>query len=158
MNYKTLVLSILVLLSLQGYSQMKSDNTLSEKQLIRQLIELANKQGGIKSEIEKEDSLQTINTWLKSNGESIYRAKASDLKKPDWGYYTKSRKELYAHVFDWPKSGTLKLHKDIKVKKATILTNPNTELETLATSREVLVEVPMLAPDATVTVVKIELK
>ena len=54
--------------------------------------------------------------------------------------------------------GLLKLNKEIKVKKATVLTNPKTALTTIATSREVLVDVPMFAPDATVTVIKIELK
>jgi alpha-L-fucosidase len=96
--------------------------------------------------------------WTKKNGEAVYGAKASPYKKPKWGRYTQKDNVIYAHVFDWPKDGLLKLNKEIKVKKATVLTDSKTELTTIATSRNVLVDVPMLAPDATVTVIKIVLK
>jgi alpha-L-fucosidase len=96
--------------------------------------------------------------WTKKNGEAVYGATASPFEKPKWGRYTQKDGVIYAHVFDWPKNGTLKLHKDIKVKKATVLTDSKTKLKSIATSREVLLDIPMLAPDATVSVIKIELK
>ncbi|GAL78086.1 hypothetical protein JCM19274_4585 [Algibacter lectus] len=79
------------------------------------------------------------------------------MKNQNGGRYTKKGNVIYAHVFDWPKDGVLKLNKEIKVKKATLLSAPGKTLNALATSRDVLVDVPMLAPDATVSVVKIEL-
>ena len=39
---------------------------------------------------------------MKKNGESIYRGGFVNLPKPEWGYYTKDGKNLYAHVFEQP--------------------------------------------------------
>jgi len=140
----------------------------SNEDLIQKLVDIVSKGGNFLLNIGPDgygrfpaQSIRRLNAmgqWTKKNGESIYGASASPFEKPKWGRYTKKDNIVYAHVFDWPKSGILKLHKALKIKKATILTNPDTSLNTTATSREVLVEVPMLAPDATVTVVKIELK
>ena len=145
-----------------------SDNTWkSSEDLIQKLVDIVSKGGNFLLNIGPDgfgrfpaESIRRLNAmgeWTKKNGESVYGASASPYEKPKWGRYTQKGNVIYAHVFDWPKSGTLKLHKDIKVKKATVLTDPNTELKTLGTSREVLVEVPILAPDNTVSVIKIEL-
>lgn len=139
----------------------------SSEDLIQKLVDIVSKGGNFLLNIGPDgygrfpsESIRRLNAmgeWTKKNGESLYGASASPFEKPKWGRYTKKGNVIYAHVFDWPESGTLKLHKDIKVKKVALLTDPNTELESLATSREVLVEVPMMAPDAAVSVIKIEL-
>ena len=140
----------------------------SSKDLIQKLVDIVSKGGNFLLNIgpdgfgrfpsESIRRLKAMGEWTKKNGEAVYGATASPFKKPKWGRYTQKDNVIYAHVFNWPKDGVLKLNKEIKVKKATVLTNPKTALTTIATSREVLVDVPMLAPDATVTVIKIELK
>ncbi|MFB9057344.1 alpha-L-fucosidase [Mariniflexile ostreae] len=150
-----------------GYKP-SDNNWKSSEDLIQKLVDIVSKGGNFLLNIGPDgfgrfpsESIRRLNAmgeWTKKNGEAVYGASASPYEKPKWGRYTTKDGVLYAHVFDWPKDGLLKLNKDIKVKKATILTAPKAELTTLATSREVLVDVPMLAPDATVTVVKIELK
>ena len=140
----------------------------SSKDLIQKLVDIVSKGGNFLLNIgpdgfgrfpsESIRRLKAMGEWTKKNGEAVYGATASPYKKPKWGRYTQKDNVIYAHVFNWPKDGVLKLNKEIKVKKATVLTNPKTALTTIATSREVLVDVPMLAPDATVTVIKIELK
>jgi len=140
----------------------------SSEDLIEKLVDIVSKGGNFLLNIgpdgfgrfpaESIRRLDAMGQWTKKNGESIYGASASPYEKPKWGRYTQKDGVIYAHVFDWPKDGLLKLNKDIKFKKVTLLANPKTELKALATSREVLVEVPMLAPDNPVTVVKIELK
>ncbi len=139
----------------------------SSEDLIQKLVDIVSKGGNFLLNIgpdgfgrfpsESIRRLQAMGEWTKANGEAIYGASASPFEKPKWGRYTEKDGVIYAHVFDWPKTGTLKLHKDIKVKRATVLTNPDTTLDFLKTSSDVLVSVPLLAPDATVTVIKLEL-
>ena len=149
-----------------GYKPSDTDWKSSED-LIQKLVDIVSKGGNFLLNIGPDgfgrfpsESIRRLNAmgeWTQKNGEAIYGASASPYAKPKWGRYTKKDGVLYAHVFDWPETGTLKLHKDIKVKKATVLTDSKTALKSLATSREVVLEVPMLAPDATVSVIKIEL-
>lgn len=139
----------------------------SSEDLIQKLVDIVSKGGNFLLNIgpdgfgrfpsESIRRLQAMGEWTKANGEAIYGASASPFEKPKWGRYTEKDGVIYAHVFEWPKTGTLKLHKDIKVKRATVLTDPDTTLDFLKTSSEVLVSVPLLAPDATVSVIKLEL-
>lgn len=143
------------------------NNWKSSEDLIEKLVDIVSKGGNFLLNIgpdgygrfpaESIRRLEAMGQWTKKNGEAIYGASASPFEKPKWGRYTAKDGVLYAHVFDWPEDGLLKLHKDIKFKKVTLLTDPDTKLKALGTSREVIVEVPILAPDTTVSVVKIEL-
>ncbi|MBO0590245.1 alpha-L-fucosidase [Cellulophaga sp. E16_2] len=149
-----------------GYKPSDTDWKSSED-LIQKLVDIVSKGGNFLLNIGPDgfgrfpsESIRRLNAmgeWTQKNGEAIYGASASPYAKPKWGRYTTKDGVLYAHVFDWPETGTLNLHKDIKVKKATVLTDSKTVLKSLATSREVVLEVPMLAPDTTVSVIKIEL-
>ncbi|WP_159023918.1 alpha-L-fucosidase [Formosa sp. L2A11] len=150
-----------------GYKP-SDNNWKSSEDLIHKLVDIVSKGGNFLLNVgpdgygrfpaESIRRLEAMGQWTKKNGEAIYGASASPYEKPKWGRYTQKDGVLYAHVFDWPTDGTLKLNKEIKVKRATVLTDPKTELKTLGTSRELLIDVPMLAPDTTVTVIKIELK
>ncbi|MDN3666738.1 alpha-L-fucosidase [Algibacter miyuki] len=149
-----------------GYKP-SDNNWKSSEDLIEKLVDIVSKGGNFLLNIgpdgfgrfpaESIRRLDAMGEWTKVNGEAVYGASASPYEKPKWGRYTQKDGVVYAHVFDWPKDGVLKLNKEIKVKKATLLTAPNKTLNALGTSREVLVDVPMLAPDSTVSVVKIEL-
>ncbi|WP_163400060.1 alpha-L-fucosidase [Flavobacterium fluviatile] len=142
-------------------------NWKSSEDLIEKLVDIVSKGGNFLLNIgpdgfgrfpaESIRRLEAMGQWTKKNGEAIYGASASPYEKPKWGRYTKKGDVLYAHVFNWPKDGLLKLNKDIKFKKVTLLTNPGVALNALKTSSEVVVDVPMMSPDAPVTVVKIEL-
>ena len=84
----------------------------SPKVLIRKLVECVSKGGNMilnvgptaKGNFPKEsiEILHGIGEWMKKNSESIYRGGFVDLPKPEWGYYTKDGKNLYAHVFEQP--------------------------------------------------------
>jgi len=41
--------------------------------------------------------------WLKVNGEAIYGTMAGPLQDLPFGRTTSKRKDIYLHVFDWPK-------------------------------------------------------
>lgn len=149
-----------------GYKP-SDNNWKSSEDLIEKLVDIVSKGGNFLLNIgpdgfgrfpaESIRRLEAMGQWTKVNGEAVYGASASPYEKPKWGRYTQKDGVVYAHVFDWPKDGVLKLNKEIKVKKATLLSAPDKALNALGTSREVLVDVPMLAPDSTVSVVKIEL-
>lgn len=57
--------------------------------------------------------LLEIGEWLKTNGESVYGAKAFDLRKDlhDWGRITfnEQTNKLYLHVFNWPLKNELNI-------------------------------------------------
>lgn len=84
----------------------------SPKVLIRKLVECVSKGGNMilnvgptaKGNFPKEsiEILHGIGEWMKKNSESIYRGGFVNLPKPEWGYYTKDGKNLYAHVFEQP--------------------------------------------------------
>ncbi|RPH30320.1 MAG: alpha-L-fucosidase [Bacteroidales bacterium] len=52
---------------------------------------------------------QEIGDWMKENSEAIYGCKYSELKKPDWGYYTQKGNNLYLIIFNKPINNVLRV-------------------------------------------------
>ncbi len=84
----------------------------SSKTLIHKLVDCVSKNGNMILNVGP-DALGCINnsslkildafhTWMAKNSESIYGCGATDLPKPDWGYYTKKGNIIYAHIFEQP--------------------------------------------------------
>ncbi|MCU0317356.1 MAG: alpha-L-fucosidase [Fimbriimonadaceae bacterium] len=42
--------------------------------------------------------LTEVGDWLSANGEAVFGAKDADLPKPEWGWWTRRGKYLYAHL------------------------------------------------------------
>lgn len=106
-------------------------NYKSPKQVIRTLVECVSKNGNLLLNVgpnalgefpdEAVTVLSQIGRWMKKNSESIYGCGASDLPKPDWGYFTQKGTTLYAHIFE-PPVGLVPLRGLArKVKKARLL-------------------------------------
>jgi len=137
----------------------------SSEALIRNLIDIVSKGGNFLLNVgpsseglfppESIDRLKAIGEWTKANGESIYGAKASPYDRPEWGRYTSKPGVIYAHVFNWPEDGILALNKDIRVKSASLLSDPKTELKFKTDDSGVSVFLPAIATDTIATVVKI---
>lgn len=146
--------------------KVSDHNWKSEETLIRNLVEIVSKGGNLLLNVGPtaeglipEPSvvrLRAMGEWLKLNGESIYGAKVSPYEKPDWGRYTSKPGIIYAHVFDWPEDGHLLIDGEIKVRKASLLTDPASKMRTEKSSSAIML--PETAPDAIATVIKIELK
>jgi alpha-L-fucosidase len=140
-------------------------NWKSSEMLIRHLIDIVSKGGNFLLNVgpdsqglfppESVERLKAIGVWTKANGESIYGAKASPVDRPEWGRYTSKPGVVYAHVFDWPADGVLTVSKDIKVKSASLLTDPDTKLQFKTDESGVSVFLPTMAPDTVATVVKL---
>lgn len=103
----------------------------SAKTIIRKMVECVSKNGNMLLNVgpdatgripeESMAVLQEIGEWMAKNGDSIYGCKASDLPKPEWGYYTQNGKKLYAHIFE-PSIGPLGFAGlDGKIKRARLL-------------------------------------
>lgn len=104
--------------------------------------------------------LNGISKWMKKNSDSIYGVSASPFKKdPAWGTYTRKDKTIYAHVYQWPKKGTLvmKRYKKKKIKKITVM-GKNKKLKYKIQGNKVTVKVPKKAPDKKDTVLVVQYK
>ncbi len=105
-------------------------------------------------------ALNGISKWMKKNSASIYGVSASPFKKdPAWGTYTRRNKTIYAHVYQWPKKGTLvmKRYKKKKIKKITVM-GKNKKLKYKIQGNKVTVKVPKKAPDKKDTVLVVQYK
>ncbi|WP_339716005.1 alpha-L-fucosidase [uncultured Kriegella sp.] len=139
----------------------------SSEDLIQKLVDIVSKGGNFLLNIGPDgfgrfpaESIRRLNdmgAWTKANGEAIYGATASPYDRPEWGRYTKKDGVLYAHVFDWPEDGKLVLNGDIKLKEASLLTDPKSKLTTESSDQGFTISVPKSAPDASVSVVKLTL-
>lgn len=103
--------------------------------------------------------LNGVAKWMKKNSASIYGVSASPFKKdPSWGTYTRKKKTLYAHVYQWPKKGKLVMRKyKKKIKKITIL-GKSKKLKYTVKGKKVTVRVPKKAPDKKNTVLAVQYK
>ena len=102
--------------------------------------------------------MREIGKWMATNGEAIYGTTASPFDKPTWGRYTAKPGRLYAHVFDWPQDGVLKIPaSDRKIARVYLLADSDEKpLKTEAGSDAVTICVPAQAPDANVSVIAVE--
>lgn len=139
----------------------------SSEDLIQKLVDIVSKGGNFLLNIGPDgfgrfpaESIRRLNdmgAWTKANGEAIYGATASPYDRPEWGRYTKKDGVLYAHVFDWPEDGKLVLNGDIKLKEASLLTDPISKLTTESSDQGLIISVPKTAPDSSVSVIKLTL-
>jgi alpha-L-fucosidase len=140
-------------------------NWKSNEMLIQHLIDIVSKGGNFLLNIgpdaqglfppESVERLNAMGEWTKVNGESIYGAKASPYDRPEWGRYTSKPGLLFAQVFDWPENGELVLNENVKVKSASLIADPDTELEIRMDATGPCILLPKTAPDSIASVIKI---
>lgn len=79
-------------------------------------------------------------------------------EKPEWGAYTDEEDGfLFAHVFNWPEDGKLIIDRAIKPREARLLSEPDKKIKIKLINGKLTVLLPEKAPDAQVSVVKIQL-
>lgn len=102
--------------------------------------------------------LDSVGTWLKTNGESIYGTQPTDAKLHPWGIATKKGNTLYLHLLD---QGTDTLMISglpfKKLKTATVLsTGARLEAVQFKKNQLFLSRLQAVARDPDDTVIKIE--
>ena len=149
------------------------ENWKSTETLIRMLVDIASKGGNLllnvgptaegefpKASIER---LNEIGIWMQQNSESIYGTSASPFFKLPWGRCTTKEVDgdtnLYLHVFDWPKDGTLKVP-GLKTRISDIYLLSNTKQKFAWKFKEghLLIHAPSVIFDPVNTVVVVKTK
>jgi alpha-L-fucosidase len=146
------------------------DHWKSPQDLIRKLSDIVSKGGNFLLNVGPTpageipapsiERLQAVGRWMKVNSEAIYGTTASPFAKIAWGRATtklgKNAATLYLHVFDWPQGGKLVVPGlRSKVKGATLLATRQ-KLKAQPGDEGVAIALPPQAPDADVSVIKLE--
>lgn len=140
----------------------------SDEVLIRNLVDIASKGGNYLLNIgpkadgsvpaESVQSFRAIGAWMKVNGESIYGTTASPFANLGWGRCTRKGQMLYLHVFQWPPDGVLEVPLQNAVRGVTLLANRRAKPTVTAGAGGLRIQLPVTAPDAIATVIKLEIE
>lgn len=151
-----------------GYKSF-DNNWKSTEQLVRNLVDIVSKGGNYLLNVGPtaeglipEASVQRlaeIGKWMDVNAEAIYGTTASPFAQPKWGRFTKKPGLLFAHVFDWPKDGLLRIPAlKQNISKAFLLTAGGSQtLQVKQSDSGIVVSLPDKAPSTIDSVVKLEL-
>lgn len=103
--------------------------------------------------------LHEIGKWWAVNGESIRATTRTPLMRQAWGDSTLKGKQLFLHVFEWPKDGKLVVGGlKTEIQKAVLLSDRDKELSVRRNGLDVEIEVPKVAPDQADSVILVECK
>ena len=157
-------------MTMNGTWGYKPDDTKwkSSEDLIQKLVDIVSKGGNFLLNIGPDGfgrfpaqsirRLKAMGECTDANAEAIYGATASPYDMPEWGRYTKKDGVVYAHVFNWPEDGKLVVHKDIKLKKASLLVASDKEIGSSKTANGTVLQLPKEALDKSVSVIKLEVR
>jgi alpha-L-fucosidase len=105
--------------------------------------------------------LDGIAAWMKRNGQAIAGTERTPLPVQAWGESTRKGNTLYLHVLDWPAGGKLVVGGLKSVpRRAFLLADPRRRSLPVARAGalDLAITVPARAPDATDTVIALELE
>lgn len=149
-----------------GYTKSKEKNYRTTKYIIRELVDVASKDGNYLLNVgPKGDGTLTAGSkkilngfgkWMKKYSSSIYKTTRSPFKKtPSWGTYTRKGKVIYAHVWKWPKNGklTVSRYKKKKIKKVYLMEKSGKKLKYTIKKNKVTIKIPKKALNKTDTVI-----
>lgn len=142
----------------------------SSQEIIRNLITIAARGGNYLLNVgpdpsgdvpaEARNVLADAGKWIDVNGEAIYGTQRSGVTV-DWGECVRKdgdkNSSLYLCVFDWPEDGKLVLPGGFKAKNASMLAD-GSPLKFTTKGGDVIIDLPAEMPDATASVIKLELK
>lgn len=102
--------------------------------------------------------LRGLASWMATYGDSVHGATASPFgTDPTWGRATKKDGKLFAHVFTWPSNGVLQIPAITNtISRVYLMNNPSASLAYTVSAGQINVTVPATAPDASDSVVCVE--
>lgn len=103
--------------------------------------------------------LKEIGAWMDINGEAIYGAKPNPVAEQEWGYITakemKKGTKLYLFVFDWDKSGKIKVEKLLKIPTKIQVLETGEVLKSTNLKDGLEIILPEFRPDFNCTVITV---
>ena len=103
--------------------------------------------------------LHEIGKWWAVNGESVRGTTRTPLMRQAWGDSTLKGKNLYLHVFEWPKDGKLVVGGlKAEIEKVVLLSNREKELSVKRSGLDVEVQLPQVPPDQADSVILVQCK
>jgi alpha-L-fucosidase len=151
-----------------GYTDWAENNYRSVKALVQEMVTVVSRDGNYLLNIgPKGDgsvsaatttTLNGIASWMATYGDSIHGTSGSPFTtEPSWGKITKKNGKLFAHVFTWPTGGTLQIpavHNTIS--RVYLMNNPSASLSYTVSGGQINVSVPTTEPNASDSVVCVE--
>lgn len=156
-----------------GYNTMPGNRYRDAKEMIHQLIDIVSLGGNYLLNVgpdgdgvipaEAQERLEEIGAWMRVHGEAIYATEASPFPaKPSWGRITRKADVLYLHVYQWRESLVLTGIQSQAVS-VTCLDEPDMPIRWAQQScgnlgyDTLTIHLPTNAPDAVVSVLKVQL-
>ncbi|HLP05116.1 MAG TPA: alpha-L-fucosidase [Paludibacter sp.] len=136
--------------------------------LIQQLVQIASRDGNLLLNIgpkgdgtvpvETTNLLNQMGAWMDKNSASIYGTTRSPFTaEPAWGYYTKKNGNLFAHIFTWPDTKSIKIPSlKNKINKIYFLADTTIHVNYKDSAGFIRVSLPDKALDAVNTVLAID--
>lgn len=151
-----------------GYDASKDGAYRSATTLIRELTTVVSRDGNYLLNIGPKgdgtvlpaavSTLAAIGQWTTTYGDAIYGATGSPYPtEPSWGKVTKKPGKVFALVHNWPANGTLAIPGlQNTINRVYLLNAPNTDLPYTVGGGSISVTVPTTAPNASVSVVVVD--
>ncbi|UUU29395.1 alpha-L-fucosidase [Streptomyces sp. CA-210063] len=151
-----------------GYNQSKESSYRSVRDLLREYVTVVSRDGNYLLNVgPKGDGTLTSGTvnvlkgfaaWMDTYSDSVYGTKGSPFAaEPSWGKVTMKDGKLFAHVFNWPTDGVLRIPEvHNTINRVYLLNAPSTSLSYTVSGGTINVTVPATAPNADVSVVCVE--
>jgi alpha-L-fucosidase len=149
-----------------GYKSY-DNNWKSSEELVRKLIDTASKGGNFLLNVgptsegvipqPSVDRLKDIGRWMAVNHEAIYGTTAGPFPYLRWGRAARKGNILYLYVFDWPKSGVLKVPLKNKVTAAYLVAAPHNAVPVTVEGERISLKLPASAPDPIASVIALQI-
>jgi alpha-L-fucosidase len=147
----------------------KDENWKSAEMLIHNLVDIAGKGGNYLLNIGPDENgvippasesiLREIGQWMDTYGDTIYGSEGVPFHRLEWGRCTTKPGRMFLHVFDWPSGALVVPGLRNKTGKAYLYTDEKqTALNVTRDKDDVLIELPLTAPNAISSVVVLEIE
>ncbi|MGW2716582.1 alpha-L-fucosidase [Streptomyces sp. NPDC001492] len=153
-----------------GYNAGRETRYRPLKDIVRELVTVVSRDGNYLLNIGPtgeglvttgtETVLNGLASWMSTYSDSIHGTSGSPFAtEPSWGKVTKKNGKLFAHVFTWPTNGQLQIPAlDNTIRRVYLMDNPSVSLPYAVSGGTINVTVPATAPDASVSVVCVEVQ
>ncbi len=143
--------------------KLNDHNWKSSNDLIRKLVDIVSKGGNHLLNVGPTaegtipqpsiDRLEAKGSWLAVNGEAVYETQAGPVQGRHDLRTTRKNRGVYLHIFDWPRDGEIRFA-GLTARKARVLAGGEM-LPLRRRNGELVINGPLSAPDAAVTVIEL---